>query len=234
MFVSVRIHVDWKSLFKDELIRIGKFIKENNFRISMHPDQFILLNSLKKEIFERSLKELIYHDELLTLMELDKSAKIQIHVGAIYDDKRSSIERFINRFKNLPESLKSRLCIENDEKLYDINDCLYIYEKIGIPIIFDYFHFRCNIRGEDLLLTLEKVSKTWKKEDGVMMVDYSSQEKGAKKGTHAKSIDLKDFEEFIKITRPFDFDLMFEIKDKEKSAIKALKYLKKIGLIDFS
>lgn len=63
------------------------------------------------------------------------------------------------------------------------------------------------------------------------MVDYSSQEKGAKKGTHSSKIDLKDFEEFIKITRPYDFDIMLEIKDKEKSALKARDILIRLNLI---
>ncbi len=55
------------------------------------------------------------------------------------------------------------------------------------------------------------------------MVDYSSQKDGERKGRHAQSIDPDAFKKFLEQTRPFDFDLMLEIKDKEKSALKAIE-----------
>jgi UV DNA damage endonuclease len=65
--------------------------------------------------------------------------------------------------------------------------------------------------------------KTWKKKDGVPMVDYSSQEKGKKEGMHAKSLNSRHFRKFLRETKDLDFDLMIEVKDKEKSALKALR-----------
>ena len=59
------------------------------------------------------------------------------------------------------------------------------------------------------------------------MVDYSSQEPKMRVGKHAEKIDINDFKKFINSTIPYDFDVMLEIKDKEKSALKALKFLKK-------
>ena len=55
------------------------------------------------------------------------------------------------------------------------------------------------------------------------MVDYSSQKKDALKGSHAESIDMKDFKNFISKSKGINFDIMLEIKDKEKSALKAKK-----------
>ena len=55
------------------------------------------------------------------------------------------------------------------------------------------------------------------------MVDYSSQKRGQRKGRHAPSIDTRDFKQFLEETKFFDFDLMLEIKDKEKSALKAIE-----------
>ena len=54
------------------------------------------------------------------------------------------------------------------------------------------------------------------------MVDYSSQEPGKRVGAHAGHIVAEDFRQFLKETRPVDFDIMLEIKDKEKSALAAL------------
>lgn len=223
--------IKWYEEFKSDLKEIGDFIKKNDFRVSMHPDQFILINSIKEDVFLRSVKELEYHTIFLDSMELDYSHKVQIHIGGVYGDKNLSIERFLKRYDALPNFIKKRLCIENDDRYYSVIDTIKISNEIGIPIIFDYFHYKCNNNGEDLKSFFDYIVKSWKKEDGVPMVDYSSQEKGAKKGTHATKIDIKDFEEFIKITRPYDFDIMLEIKDKEKSAIKGRDILKKLNLI---
>ena len=50
-----------------------------------------------------------------------------------------------------------------------------------------------------------------------------AQERGKIKGRHAETIDLNHFNNFLETTKPFDFDLMLEIKDKEKSAFKAVE-----------
>ena len=66
------------------------------------------------------------------------------------------------------------------------------------------------------------VRKTWKGKDGIPMIDYSSQEPGRRVGAHAMHIVEEDFRQFITETMPADFDIMLEIKDKEKSALSAL------------
>lgn len=62
----------------------------------MHPDQFILINSKDYKIFKSSLKELKYHAEILDLMKLDKTAKIQLLVGGVYGDKEKSALKAVN------------------------------------------------------------------------------------------------------------------------------------------
>ena len=190
----------------------------------MHPDQFTLINSIKEEIFERSKNELKYHAEILDLMKLDTSAKIQIHVGGAYGDKEKSMERFVTRFGMLDDSIIRRLVIENDDKLYNLNDCLKINAQTQIPILFDVFHHKLNNSGN---LTTEEsfklTTKTWnEKRDGIPMVDYSSQEPNGSPRQHTETINIEDFDLFLKQTEQFDFDVMLEIKDKEKSAIKAI------------
>ena len=70
-------------------------------------------------------------------------------------------------------------------------------------------------------------------EDGLPIVDYSSQDtrnkednKSSRKGKHAKTIDTSLFRKFLKDTEGLDFDIMLEIKDKEKSALKALEVVR--------
>ncbi len=55
------------------------------------------------------------------------------------------------------------------------------------------------------------------------MVDYSSQEPNGLPRQHSEAIKVEDFELLLKQTEPFDFDIMLEIKDKEKSATKAIE-----------
>ncbi len=220
---------NWQKRFQEEFEEIGEFIIKNGMRISMHPDQFTLINSIKEEIFERSKTELIYHTQILDLMKLDTSAKIQIHVGGVYGDKKKSIERFVARFAKLDVAILRRLVIENDDKLYDLNDCLKINEQTQIPILLDVFHHKLNnSTGQTNQECLQLAAKTWnEKRDGLLMVDYSSQKIDGSPRQHSEAIDEKQFSSFLKQTLPFDFDVMLEIKDKEKSAIKALELASK-------
>ena len=216
---------NWQEHFEDEFEGIGEFIIKNRMRISMHPDQFTLINSIKDEIFERSKKELLYHAEILDLMKLNTSAKIQIHIGGAYGDKKSSMKRFLKRFNRLPDSVIRRLVIENDDRLYDLSDCFKISGETQIPVLFDVFHHKLNNSTAQTVKELFRlIEKSWnEKRDGVPMVDYSSQEPNGPTRQHSKTINLEDFGLFLKQTEPYDFDVMLEIKDKEKSAIEALE-----------
>lgn len=217
---------DWQEHYRGKLETIGEYISKNKFRISVHPDQFTLINSLGDDIFERSKRELLYHADLLDCLNLDLSAKIQIHVGGAYGDKVKSMATFISRYVTLDNAIKRRLVIENDERLYTAGDCLSISRQTGIPVLFDVFHHRINHQLESALDYFALANQTWNEErDGVMMVDYSSQKLIGKKGQHAESIDEEDFRSFLLGTQEFDFDIMLEIKDKEVSALKALEIL---------
>lgn len=214
---------DWQSHFKTRFSYIGNFIRAKKMRISMHPDQFTLINSVDRSIFARSVKELVYHAELLDLLGLDASAKVQIHVGGVYKDRAGSIQRFIERYGSLPEPVLRRLVIENDEK-YPLGDCLAINRETGIPILFDKFHHEISNRGEGIPDSIGLVSDTWDaSRDGLPMVDYSSQMDGGRRGRHAISLDERDFSTFLYSTRGYDFDVMLELKDKEESALRALR-----------
>lgn len=221
----------WKEIFADRFAEIGKFIRQNHMRVSMHPDQFVLINSLDQGIFERSVKELEYHADVLDLLGTETAAKIQIHVGGVYNDKEKSIERFVSRYELLPKKIKTRLVIENDERLYDLSDCLKIHRETGIPVVFDVFHFRCNNSGEDLRSAMENAFMTWTRKDGIPVVDFSTQEKDRRTGAHAGSIDKQAFRKFIQKAYGMDFDIMLEIKDKEKSALTALNFIRKMGML---
>ena len=225
-FASHKVNdFDWQSKFKDRFIKIGKKIKRADMRITMHPGQYTVLNSDKDKVFEKAIEEIVYHVEVLDLLGLDKRAKINIHIGGVYGDKKASISRFVDRYNGLDQRIKDRLIIENDEKSYSVADCLEISKKTGIPVTFDNLHHKINNNGEDLPQLLAEVFKTWKKEDGPPVVHYSSQKPGEREGRHVNHMDEDHFKSFLKEMSGFEFDLILEVKDKEKSAQKALKII---------
>lgn len=218
---------EWWVHLKHLFQNTGRYIRLHRIRVSMHPDQFTLINSPDRKILRRSERELEYHAKVLDLMELDESAKIQIHVGGVYGDKRRSMERFARRFERLDEPVRRRLVIENDERSYSLQDCLNVHGSTGAPVVLDVLHHRIENNGETLGRAIALQRKTWSRRDGIPIVDYSSQERGSRVGAHAHSIDGKDFKRFLYESNPYDFDLMLEIKDKERSTAKAVKLAQK-------
>ncbi|MEW6555681.1 MAG: UV DNA damage repair endonuclease UvsE [Actinomycetota bacterium] len=215
----------WQRAFRRQFGEIGAYVVEHGMRVTMHPDQFILINSPDTGIHERSVAELVYHARVLDLMGLDGTHKVQVHVGGVYGDKEAGIARFADRYRGLPAAVRRRLVVENDERSYGLADCLEVSALTGVPVVFDTLHHAANNRGEKLRPALVAAGSTWRQEDGVPMVDYSSQKKGARTGAHAYALDADDFHRFLRAARGLDRDVMLEVKNKERSALEALSIL---------
>lgn len=220
-----KFHVNWKDKLSHILGDIGDFIKENSIRISMHPGQYVVLNSVREEVVRSSIMELKYHADLLDSMGIE--GKIQIHVGSYMNGKEESLNRFIENFRKLPSNISKRLVIENDDKVFSVKDCLWISERTGIPVIFDNLHHSILNNGESLNDALSLVRRTWKDRP---MIDYSEQEPGEKPGVHATTINEENFRRFV--NEVDEVDIMLEVKDKEISALKAVKVLKELNKLD--
>jgi len=216
---------DWLNHFRREFEEIEEYVNYHQIRISMHPGQFTILNTPDDSVLENSIRELLYHAQVLDAMALDSTAKIQLHVGGIYGDKRGSILRFIKRYRSLDRQIKKRLVIENDDRNYNLNDCLRIHAETGIPVLFDVLHHELINSGEGLKDAFPLFTRTWEEADGIPMVDYSHQRKAALNTKHCETIDVEHFRRFLGQTEPFDYDVMLEIKDKEESVLKVLPIL---------
>ncbi|GGF14941.1 UV DNA damage repair endonuclease UvsE [Hymenobacter cavernae] len=222
----------WQHRFASEFRQIGDYIKANNMRVSLHPDQFVVLNSPDEGIVQRSIAELVYQGSMLDLMELDSTAKLQIHVGGLYGDRDLAISRFIATYQTLPEAVRVRLVIENDDRLFSLQDCLRVHEAVGIPILFDNFHHECLNHGEPMAEALKLAAGTWHPtHDGSLMMDYSSQQFGERKGKHTTSLEEDLFREFLPNVGDLEPDIMLEIKDKEASALRAVAILRELGRV---
>jgi len=218
-------NVRWKEIFKDKLLEIGELIKKNNIRVTMHPGQYTVLNSPNDEVVKKAIKDLSFHNKFLDSLNCDYSSKIVLHIGGVYSDKESAIERFISNFEKLENSIKKRLIIENDDKSYNINDVLYISSKTNIPVVFDNLHHQLNPPENNSLNQyelIEKCNKTWKSTDGKQKIHYSQSANNFKNGAHSQYIKANQFLDFYNNLINKDIDIMLEVKDKNLSAIKCI------------
>ena len=189
----------------------------------MHPGQYTVLNSPRPKVLEASLAELAYHARVLDLLGLDRTAKIQLHVGGVYGDKEAAMARFVRRVGDLDQAVHDRLVVENDERSYTLEDCLQIHTACGIPVLFDALHHELNPDGRSIPEALTAAAATWGAGDGLPMVDYSSPLPDGRRGSHARALDEAHFRRFLAQSQPHDFDLMLEVKDKERSALLAAR-----------
>lgn len=223
-FASHEINdIEWWNIFKNELAEIGQFIKANSIRVSMHPGQYTVLNSPSEETVLRSIKELDYHAHFLDSLGIDYSHKLVLHVGGVYSDKFSAMERFIKNFYKLSQSTRNRLIVENDEKSYSIEEVLSICNELNIPAVFDNLHHKYNPSMEDNIEhILGEVKKTWKEKDGNMKLHYSDESPEKRAAAHSDYVITGNFLHYYNIVKPFDADIMLEVKDKDISAIKCI------------
>ena len=193
-------------------------------RVDFHPDQFCVLNSTNKDVVENSFRILEYHYNILEALKIEDKVII-LHVGSNVFGKKQSIARFINNFEKLPLHIKECIVIENDDKVFNILDCLEISKKINTPIVLDVHHHNCNNPNINLYDYIDRIFKTWKKKP---KIHFSSPKNKTKKDfrSHHDYINAEDFTEFILKTQKYDFDIMIEAQAKDEALFKLVRQLK--------
>lgn len=187
----------WWKIFKDELTALGQKALKHNMRLSMHPGQYTVLNSLDEGVVDRAVEDLVYHTRFLDALNLDTTHKIILHIGGVYGDKAAAMERFITNYQKLDERIKQRLIIENDDRQYTISEVLSIAKATGIPVVFDNLHHESNpsnSRTENEWLLAARA--TWGEKDGRQKIHYSQQNPTKRVGAHSSTIDLAVFNDF--------------------------------------
>ena len=145
-----------------ELRAFGRKARDYDIRLSFHPSQYVLLNAPDPELTRKSIWDLSSQAEMLDRMELDDEAVMVTHVGGVYGDREASRERWIAGFEQCPEHVRRRLVLENDDIRFSAADVLWIQERTGIRLIFDYQHFWClNPERLDMRDTFEKFIASW-------------------------------------------------------------------------
>ncbi|WP_027107813.1 UV DNA damage repair endonuclease UvsE [Lacticigenium naphthae] len=214
--------LNWGEIYGEDFRRIGKKIKNNDLRVSFHPGQYTVLNSPHSDVVERAIEDLRYHNKIMECMEIDFTHKIVVHIGGVYGNKEEAIKRFIQTFRKLDQPIKNRLIIENDDRLYTVEDVLGIAEACSIPVVFDNLHHTANHQGDPKTEAywIKEVNNTWREMDGKQKVHYSQQASSKRIGAHTKTIYIGPFLDFYRTLPDTSIDIMLEVKDKNISTIK--------------
>ena len=220
----------WQKLFAKQLQALGKKARDNDIRLSMHPGQYTVLNSPHDHVVENAMRDLEYHCAFLDALKMDDTNKIILHIGGIYGDKPSAIERFKKQYQKLSSRIKHRLIIENDDTCYNAEEVLAIGEELSIPVVFDTLHHAINAspKKRSQIDWMKACEKTWKKQDGTQKIHYSQQAKDKRPGSHSETINLPSFLAFFKSLPSHKLDIMLEVKDKNISAMKCLQAIKEL------
>ena len=200
----------------------GKYAKDKGIRITSHPGPFNVLVSPREHVVENTIKDLELHGKVFDMIGLSRTPynKLNIHCNGVYGDKISAMDRFCKNFERLSESVRTRLTIENDDKasMYSVKDLMYIHERIGIPIVFDYHHHTFNTGGLSEQEALELAMSTWPT-DIIPMVHYSESKRLHESNNKIKEQAHSDYINQLPNLYGNNVDVMVEAKAKEFSIL---------------
>ena len=206
---------------KQNLYQAGEYAKQNNIRLSFHPGPFNILTSPKPHVVAGSVTDLRMHGKLMDLMGMPKNrwAKINIHIGATYGDKRSAIDRWCKNYDLLPDNVKCRITLENDDKasMYSTKDLYEVYERLGVPIVFDYHHHKFCTGGQSEEEALRLASSTW---GDVTPTCHFSESKALNENLNVKPQAHSDYILNKVNDYGLNLDVVFEAKAKEQAILK--------------
>ena len=208
----------------DEIVRrfqeCGMFVRKHKLRACFHPDQFVVLNSPRPDVVEKSVLELEYQAEVAEWVGADV---VNIHGGGAYGDKQKALADFARNLKPLSQRVRSRLTVENDDKTYTPADLLPICKAEGVPLVYDVHHHRCNPDGMSVEQATKKALATWDREPMFHISSPIQGWDGSHPGRHHDFIDVKDFPESWRRKR---ITVEVEAKAKELAVEKLLAQLK--------
>ena len=204
----------------------GHYARQNGVRLTSHPGPFNVLVSPNEKVIQNTLIDLTNHGKVFDLLGLDRTPynKINIHCNGVYGDKQSAMDRFCKNFELLPESIQTRLTVENDDKasMYSVKDLMNIHERIGIPIVFDYHHHKFCTGDLSEQEALELAMSTWP--EGITPVVHYSESKAL----HESNEKLKpqahsDYINNLPNIYGNKVDIMVESKAKELAILPHMK-----------
>jgi UV DNA damage endonuclease len=202
---------------------IREFASSRRMRLSMHPGQYTLLNSPREDVVRRSVEDLVYHQLMAEKLGV---TDLITHVGGLYGSRMAAMNRWIQVYQTLPDGVRQRLRLENDEKLFSIEDILSIAETTGIPAVLDFHHHRL-LPSLETGVALRRTVQTWKGIDDPKL-HLSSGKTSKLDPRHHDLVLQQDYDEAAALLAS-SLDpsqriyLMLEAKQKEQAVLRLQK-----------
>lgn len=209
--------------YRDELKNIGIYINNHGMRVDMHPDQYLVLNSIHSNIVDSTIMSLNYYDTLMNYLNMQTN--IILHIGSGQEGKSQSMKRFEAGFYRLKKSIQNKIALENDDRIFNIRNTLSLAKKIHVPMVLDYHHFLVNRNNERIEDYIVDIFSTWKT---TPKIHFSSPKSKKEKRSHHDYIDSNTFIDFLEKVKfcGIDFDVMIEAKQKEEALFRLVRELK--------
>ncbi|PLX79456.1 MAG: UV DNA damage repair endonuclease UvsE [Desulfuromonas sp.] len=205
------------------LTQVKALCNKENVRLSFHPDQFIVLSSPSPEVVKKSVAELDYQAMLAEIIGADV---INIHGGGVYGDKAAALQRFRETFEGLPERVKERLALENDDISYTVEDLKPVCEDLSIPLVYDVHHHRCNPDCYGVDEATRVCIESWRNSGRGEPYLHVSSPKHGWQGTNPKPhADYIDINDFPVAWRKLNLTVDVEAKAKELAVLKLMREL---------
>jgi UV DNA damage endonuclease len=168
----------------------GSFARQQGLRLTFHPDQFILLSATDPEIIRKSILDLEYQAQVAAWVGADA---INIHAGGAYGDKAAALARLAAALPALSKAARSRLTLENDDRLYAPADLLPFCRETGTPFVYDVHHHRCLPDGLTVAAVTRQALATWDREPLFHLSSPKDGHGSNKPGPHHAFIEPSDF-----------------------------------------
>lgn len=211
------------------LKKIGQLSRIYNQRLTFHPGQYNVVGTPHVDAFIKTCNDLEYHANVLDLMNAGADSVMVVHGGGVYGDKQATLDRWCENFYKLPDNVQKRLVLENCERCFSIEDCLYVSNKIGIPVVFDTHHYECYkiLHPEEKIKEpseyIQEILQSWVNR-GIKPKFHVSEQGSGRVGHHSDFIKhIPDYLMEIPEKYGINIDIMIEAKKKEQ----AIMYLYK-------
>ena len=215
----------------DALQDAGDYIEDHGHRITSHPGPYNKLTSPREQVVLNTIRDLDIHGELFDMLGLSRTPhnKLNIHVGAHYNDKPMALGNFCRNFHRLSEAARTRLTVENDDKasLYSTKE-LYdsVYNEIGIPIVHDVHHHKFCTGGIDDEEAMLLAAMTWG--DVKPVIHYSQSRSVEHDDPKIRDNAHSDSYWTPVDTHGLDIDVMLECKHKEVGLFKMRELMEEL------
>lgn len=168
----------------------GRRARSLDVRLTFHPDQFTVLNSPDPRIVRNSIAELEYQAEVADWIGADV---LTVHGGGAYGDKIAALDRLRSTIETLPGAVRSRIALENDDRVFSPADLLPLCEVENVPFIYDVHHHRCLPDGLSVADATHRTLSTWPREPLFHISSPAGGWRAVDPRVHADFINPRDF-----------------------------------------